>query len=188
MEVFQDLEQLETKEKELFFAIYKEYQNRMYWAAFQILKHESDAEDVVQDTFLALLDHMEPVTGKEPYKVWNYILTIVKHKAFNLIKKKQIWGETELEEWYLEEETGQRIEQQEVQKGVANDLEALLRELKYPYGEVLQLQYFHEMSITEIAEILEKSEDNIRHISMRAKDKMRKILEERGITRCFGCV
>ncbi len=62
----------------------------------------------------------------------------------------------------------------------------LLRRMKQSYQEVLLLQYYHEMEIAEIAEALGETEDNIRHISMRAKKKMCKMLEKYGIADSHG--
>lgn len=57
----------------------------------------------------------------------------------------------------------------------------LIREMKTSYQEVLLLQYYHDKSTAEIAEILGETQDNIRHISMRAKQKMHKMLESCGV-------
>ena len=54
----------------------------------------------------------------------------------------------------------------------------LLKALKYPYKEVLLLQYYHEASVLEIAKILEKTPDNVRHISIRARRKLQSLIEE----------
>lgn len=57
----------------------------------------------------------------------------------------------------------------------------LLKRLKRPYQQVLALQYYHELSVQEIAEEMETTPDNVRHISMRAKKKLQSILEENGL-------
>ena len=56
----------------------------------------------------------------------------------------------------------------------------LLKKMRKPYQEVLILQYYHELDVMEIAEILDKTPDNVRHISMRAKKKLQSMLEEYG--------
>ena len=57
----------------------------------------------------------------------------------------------------------------------------LLKGLKSPYGEVLTLQYYHELSVQEIAEEMDTTPDNVRHISMRARKKLQGVLKERGL-------
>mgnify|MGYP002508100082 CR=1 FL=1 len=57
----------------------------------------------------------------------------------------------------------------------------LVKQMKQSYQEVLLLQYYHELEIAEIAEVLGETPDNIRHISMRAKKKMSKILKKYGV-------
>ena len=57
----------------------------------------------------------------------------------------------------------------------------LLKQLKTPYQEVLALQYYHQMTPTEIAEQMGTTPDNVRHISMRAKRKLQSLMKENGM-------
>ena len=56
----------------------------------------------------------------------------------------------------------------------------LMKKMRQSYQDVLIMQYYQELNIMEIAQILGKTPDNIRHISMRAKRKLQGILEENG--------
>lgn len=58
----------------------------------------------------------------------------------------------------------------------------LIMNLKYPYKEVLYLQYYNELGSKEIGEILSIKPDNVRKIASRA----RKILKERMIEMGYG--
>lgn len=180
--MFQYLLLLETEEeKEFFQSIYKKYRNEMFYIAMGILKNESDAEDIVHETFLVLVDHLDKIMGNEPYKVWSYIHTTVRRRAYNLCKRKNMQEDNGLEEWQhgeiLEKSLDKGLEEEELKEAMAG----LLKNLKDSYKEVLVLQYYHEMPVQEIAEELGTTPDNIRHISMRAKRKLQDILEERGL-------
>ncbi len=158
----------------------------MYYTALKILKNESDAEDMVHETFLTLTEHLSKMIDNTPQKSWNFILTILKHKCYNLYKKKkwEIDDDAELENMkdVFHEKPDDRMERLEKKDLVMK----LLRRMKQSYQEVLLLQYYHEMEIAEIAEALGETEDNIRHISMRAKKKMCKMLEKYGIADSHG--
>lgn len=58
----------------------------------------------------------------------------------------------------------------------------LIMNLKYPYKEVLYLQYYNELGSKEIGEILSIKPDNVRKIASRA----RKILKEKMIEMGYG--
>ena len=172
---------LETdREREFFKKIYKQHKDEMYYFAHKILQNQSDAEDIVQDTFLTLIDNIDKIIDSEPHKVRNYIITIVKNKSYNLYKRKKIQIEGEQEEWeqnpVFEKGPDIIVEEAEQQEMI----KALLKEMKSPYQEVLTMQYYHELSTDEIAEVLETTADNVRHISMRARRKLLSKIKESG--------
>ena len=58
-----------------------------------------------------------------------------------------------------------------------------LRYLKPPeYRDVLYLFYYEEYSVKEIAQLLGKSETNIKVTLMRARKKLKKELEKKGVS------
>ena len=58
-----------------------------------------------------------------------------------------------------------------------------LRYLKPPeYRDIIYLLYYEEYSVKEIAQILGKSETNIKVTLNRARKKLKKALEEKGVT------
>lgn len=175
---------LETDEdKEFFTEIYKKYRKEMFYTAYNILHNPPDAEDIVHETFLSLIDHLDKIKNSEPHKAWYYINTAVKRKAFNLYRRQHLREEVELDEtWMREEEIIEKgpdslMEEFELQEAMTG----VLRKLKYPYKEVLALQYYYQLTTQEIADELGTTPDNVRHISMRAKRKLQSILEERGL-------
>lgn len=180
--MFQYLLLLETeKEKEFFRKIYKKYRTEMFYTAYKIVGNRSDAEDIVHETFLTLTDHMDKLMDNEPHKMWNYIMTAVEHKSYNLYRKKKL--QVELDDWEWEqgevfEKSADIIVEETEQKNIIMEV---LKQMKSPYQEVLLMQYYHEMSVQEIAELLEKTPDNIRHISSRAKKKLQLMLEKMGV-------
>lgn len=179
--MYQYLLLLETdEEKEFFKKIYERYRNEMFYAAFAILQNCSDAEDIVQDTFLTLIDKLDHMMEESAERNWNYILTIVKHKSYNLYKKKK-WeidgdGESLREDEVFGEGMDARITKMERKE----QLLKLMKKMRKSYQDVLIMQYYHELNVMEIAQILGKTPDNVRHISMRAKRKLQGILEENG--------
>ena len=50
--------------------IYNEGYRAVYWTAMQLLKNESDAEDVVQDTFVALIESYDTIKDKDKVIPW----------------------------------------------------------------------------------------------------------------------
>lgn len=178
--MFQYLLLLETdKEKEFFTSIYETHRDEMFFIAYSILHNRSDAEDVVHESFLSLIDHVDKIIDKQPYQVWYYMKTTVKHKCYNIYRQRHLHEEVELDETWMQEKDMEKgpellMEDYELQEAMTG----LLKQLKTPYQEVLALQYYHEMSPAEIAKQMGKTPDNIRHISMRAKRKLQSLMQE----------
>lgn len=152
----------------------------MFYRAYKILRNRADAEDIVHESFLALIEHLDELMENEPHKTWYYIMKTVRNQSYNLIKKRKRLVEDELEENFEDifEKSMETMLEESEQK---NFISELLRNLKPSYREVLLMQYYYEMSVKEIAEYLGKTEDNVRHISMRARKKLQVMLEEKGI-------
>lgn len=175
------IEMLDTAEdKSKFEALYMEYKKRMYAVAWKILKNDRDAEDIVHETFQVLIENFEKIEHESCYKTWNYIVTIVKHKAINLYHAKKNHKVSPLEDW-TEWANDFDVEEMVEKKELVDILAELIYHLPYPYKEVLYLQYYNKLSGDEIAGLLDKTPGNVRKISQRAKTMLREKLLERGI-------
>ena len=168
------------EEKEFFQKIYIRYKNEMFYAAFAILQNSADAEDIVHDTFLTLIDKLNHMMEEPTERNWNYILTIVKHKSYNLYKKKKWEIDQEWDSFRQDDVFGEGMDARITKLERKEQLLKLMKKMRKSYQDVLIMQYYHEMNVMEIAQILGKTPDNIRHISMRAKRKLQGILEENG--------
>lgn len=169
------------EEKTKFEKIYNCYRSKMMFTAYGILHNRQDAENIVQDSFIALIENLEKIQEVSCHKTWNYIVTIVKNKSFNLLKQKKKVLPSDMDEELEkadgdQKNLGEMAEEQEM----AEVLAELIKELPFPYKEVLYLQYVNGMDQQSIAEVLDKSHDNIRQISLRARSKLKKRLEARG--------
>lgn len=177
---------LDTQEdKEKFEQLYALYSKEMYEVAYRILHNRHDAEDAVQDSFIAIIDNLEKIKGINCHKIWNYIVTIVRSKTFNIYQRKHKRSEREARE---QDYRNYPCEQQEspedayLYKDITTILKELILELPYPKRQILYFHYYMDMTFVEIAKIVELSEENVRQIAARSRQKLEKQLRERGIT------
>lgn len=181
--MFQYLSLLDAEEeKEFFQTIYDRYRDEMFYTAYTILQNKHDAEDVVQDSFLPMLSHLDKMRTNSQQKNWNFIVTIVKNKAFNLYNRKKRKQEMEIseDEWMEADFVDEDLEIKVIEKEQVRLVMELLGQMNESYRDILLMRYYHGMKVTEIADIVEKTPDNIRHISRRAKMKLQRMLEEYG--------
>lgn len=175
------MEVLDTAEEKMKFEeLYMRYRSRMYAVAWKILQNERDTEDIVHDSFRIMIENFDKIKDVSSQRTWNYIVTIVKSKAITLYNFKKSQGRVTLEDW-METENDFNVEKTVVEKELVDILAEVISGLPYPYKDVLYLQYYNQLSGTEIADVLKKTPENIRKISQRAKMMLKKELMERGI-------
>ena len=91
------LSMLDTEEeKDKFTEIYQQYQHFCWYVAYQLLGDGHLAEDAVQDAFLALTRHLDKIEDVESQKTRKFLMTIVKSKAVDILRKQH--GETSVDE------------------------------------------------------------------------------------------
>ncbi|MDO4170239.1 MAG: sigma-70 family RNA polymerase sigma factor [Lachnospiraceae bacterium] len=171
---------LDTQEdRQKLVLLYESYRDSLYYLAYQILHDEGQAEDAVQETFFKVVDHLNKI--QDVSQAWGYLSTILRHKIYDGFrqqgKKKEIcMHNSMLDSVGISDTFENRIIAREEEEYLVQ----CLRELPYPYKDVLYLKYFHEYSALEIADMLEKSPDNIRQIAKRGKEKVKQLMIKGG--------
>ena len=128
---------------------YEAYAEMIYRLGFTYMKNASDAEDVVQETFLRLVRQTDHFTNEEHIKAWlivtasNYCKSMLRH-----------WWNRRTEMRELEEKSEDFQDQDAI-------LDAVL-ELPDKYKTTIFLYYYEGYSSEEIAQILHKPAGTIR--------------------------
>ena len=77
------------EEQSKFVQLYHKYRYFLWYLARERLQDDHLAEDAVQETFLALTRHMDKVGSVESVATRNFLATIVKNMATDLLRKRQ---------------------------------------------------------------------------------------------------
>jgi RNA polymerase sigma factor (sigma-70 family) len=134
--------------------IYSEAYRAVYWTAMSLLKNEADAEDVVQETFVTLIESYDTIKDKNKVTAWLKKITV--NKCLDRIKltrtdnmDEEFFDSVEavpedfLPDTIIESEEMRRIVMNIIEKSLSDDVR-----------RTLILFYFDEMSTKEIAEAL----------------------------------
>ena len=73
-------------DKSKFEILYSEYKNLMYYTANRILRNSSDAEDVVHQAFLKVIEILDTISSPRCHKTRALLVTITEHKAIDLYR------------------------------------------------------------------------------------------------------
>ncbi len=158
------------------FDLYKLYARAMYNVALRILNYEEEAEDVLQESFLDAFTRIVDFRQETTFGLW--LKQIVINKSINYLRKRKMEfvstdevSEVPDEESFDDYDT--RLQVEEVRKAIT--------ELPDGYRVVLSLYLLEGYDHEEISHILKISENTSRTQYMRAKKKLKSILEQKGM-------
>ena len=149
--------------------------DRVIRTAFMYLKNYSDAEDVFQMTFEKYLISRPEFESEEHEKAWflRVAVNICKNLLSSGWKKKVIYDEAIIKN--ISEHIGAD------DAGTSENNEAVLRavlELPQKLSVTVQLFYYEEYSVAQIAQILDISVGNVTTRLNRARKRLEKSLKE----------
>lgn len=140
-----------------------------------ILKNQSLAEEITQNTFFKAMTAKKPFGQRSGELTW--LCSIAKRLAIDECRKNK--KVTELDE---ASETAQKkdLTEEVEDKETALQIHLILHELQEPYKEVFQLRIFGELSFSQIGLIFGKTENWARVTYHRARMKIQERMEKNG--------
>ena len=149
----------------------------MYLSSF--INDFCTAEEIAEETFLKLYIDKPKFSEKCSFKTWLY--TIGKNLAIDHIRHFSKRREVPLDDMY-DISDKENIENNHIKSEDQKQLLRAIEQLNDEYRQILYLVYFEDFSNTEAAEIMGKSERQIRNLLYRSKETLRKILEKEGFS------
>ena len=166
-------------EKEKFTEVYEQYQHFCWYVANQMLGDDHLAEDAVQETFLALTRHLDKIEVVESSKTRKFLMTIVKSKAIDILRKQK--GELSMEELEYEIPTGEPDAlSQYITRENYNAIVSSVLELEENYRVIFEYKYVHGLSDREIGDLLGISSKTVNVRYYRARKKLQFMLTKEG--------
>jgi RNA polymerase sigma-70 factor (ECF subfamily) len=153
---------------------------KVYRFVLRFLRNESAAEDLISEVFLDVWRQAGKFEGRSAVSTW--LLSMARFKALSQLRRR-----TEEE---LDDETAAAIEDQsddpetalaKKDKGAA--LRQCLSKLSAEHREIVDLVYYHEKSVAEVAGIVGIPEATVKTRMFYARKKLSELLKEQGIDR-----
>jgi len=177
------LQRVRAGEREAFYTLVSRYERPLYRSALAITRNPTDAEDVVQETFLRAYEHLAQFRGEAKFQTW--LTQIALNTARMKLRKNHgaLWESLDqpraTEEGLLPRDVREWRENPEQQLG-REEIEALLHQalkgLPAGYREVLALRDIQLLSTQETADILGLSVANVKTRLLRARLQLRERL------------
>lgn len=152
--------------------IYRTHAKMIYKYLISMTLNESVAEDLLQETFCKGIKNIGKFKGECKIEVW--LCSIARNCFYDYLRKEKKYVLTkEMEAFEVAYEDNSLIEEE-----AYRELIILLNQLDAKYREVFVLNYFGELSLKEIGELMGKSESWARVTFFRAREQLRRGLNE----------
>ena len=158
-------------------ALVETHSRLLFRVAHSVLRSRAEAEDVVQDVFVRVIERRRSLQAIRDMRVWMVRI------AWNLAldRRRRIRPE-QMDESFAETlaassvPADERLEQAQRMSFVLREMERLPKAERH----VLLLSSIEEVGTVEIAEVLGRSESAVRALLFRARTRLRERLDARG--------
>ena len=158
--------------------IYLRNRSLMLKVAWEYTREPSEVDDIVSDSCIALIRHLEDLKDMDAGGQRAYIAATVKHKAIDFCRKK-----TREEGRSADMDTDQlsppvSFERRITVQAEIDMVKTTLLSLPKRERETLTMKFFEHRSDREIAEVLGVSESSVRRYIMRGRNHLKAALYE----------
>ena len=160
--------------------LFSKYRQMMFKIAFGIFNNKSDAEDIVQDSFLWIIDNFDKISQIPCNKRACYFANITEHLSLNAINKQRTHPTDDIDE-HADISSDIFVEKKAVDKITIDEVKQIIRTLSEIDRLMLRLYLFEGRNYKEISRIAGISEGNARICVYRARKRLAKLLKEQGI-------
>ena len=158
-------------------ALVETYSALLFRVSHSVLRNQAEAEDVVQDAFVRVIEHRLSLPAVRDMRVW--LVRIAWNLALD--RRRRIRPE-QMDELFAESLVGNNLPA-DVALNEAQRMKAVFREIeRLPRAErqVLLLSALEELETVEMAQIMGKSESAVRALLFRARTRLRTRLDKGG--------
>ena len=153
---------------------------RVYRFVLRLVRDELVAEDLISEVFLDVWRQAGRFEGRSQVSTW--LLAIARFKALSALRRRP--------DEELDDETAEAIEDPSDDPEVALDkkdksaaIRKCLEKLSAEHREIIDLVYYHEKSVEEVAQIVGIPENTVKTRMFYARKRLAELLKAAGIER-----
>jgi len=173
------LKLIESGDREAFSTLYLKYQPRFLKYCTRVLKNDvALAADIVDEAMIEIWKSAGNFAGKSLPSTWMY--SIMRFRLIGYLRKnKEILLEDDSAAMNMEDTALRPDEELELSQ-TNSSLVKQLGQLSNKHREVLELVYFKELSVKEVAQTLDISEGTVKTRMFYARKHLKEILTQKG--------
>ena len=152
----------------------------MFRFVARLVRQDAIAEELTNEVFLEVWRNAGTFEGKASASTW--LLSIAHHRAVSVLRKRreESWNE-EVAAEIADTDDDPEVVAQKVDKSAL--LRRAMEQLSPEHREIVDLVYYHEMSIAEVSEIVGIPENTVKTRMFYARKRLSEILKAAGVDR-----
>lgn len=154
-------------DKKAFHNLYNRYKTHVFGLAKRYLNQGALAEDIVQDVWMKVIDKSPEFKPEGSVKSW--ILMITRNMCLNELSKKSSQNEDDSKIDEVEQTPAQEYSEEYWIQKKAEDVKLALEKLPDRQRSALILQFYEDLSLQEIAKVLELEVNAVKALLFRAR-------------------
>lgn len=183
-EVARYVTEMQNGDGQAFAKLYNATNQSGYFTALKILKDEEEAQDVLQDSYITVLEKINEIRDPESFVSWFHQIVANKAKNYLAKKKPSLFAsddeEQEVTEFLPDEDEvwqpEKNVDEDDVRRQVMQIIEGLTDEKR----TCVLLYYYNELSVADIAKAVGASENTVKARLFQARKDIRKEVEKLG--------
>jgi RNA polymerase sigma-70 factor, ECF subfamily len=155
--------------------LYNRHQIRVFRFAARLVDDAAGAEDIVSEAFIEVWRQADRFEGRSSVSTW--IMSIARFKALSVRRRRQ---EIELDEKVAETVADQYSNPEQIllETDRRAQLRACLSQLSPDHREIIDLVYYHDKTIEEVAEIVGVPKNTVKTRMFYARRRLAQLLAQ----------
>ncbi|HZR60053.1 MAG TPA: sigma-70 family RNA polymerase sigma factor [Xanthobacteraceae bacterium] len=160
--------------------LFSRHSARVFRFLLRIVDNAATAEDLVSETFIEIWRQAGRFEGRSKASTW--LLGVARHKALSSLRQRRF---DQLDEGTvaLVPDPSDTPEVEVQRKSSAAVLRECLQQLPPAQRELLDLIYYHEQSIADVAQLLGVPENTVKTRAFYARKRLAELMAARGVER-----
>ena len=156
----------------------KDYRVPLIYFINGFLNNIDESEDVAEEAFMELIVHPHRYSFRSSFKT--YLFTIARNKAVDRVRREKKFSGAQIDDMELEDI--ERFDKDILKNENSQMLQSAMKKINPEYAVLLRLLYFEDMTNEQAGKILKKNKRQIANLTYRAKNSLRRAMEEEGFS------
>src|SRR6266700_5125641 len=160
--------------------LFARHHDRVFRFVLRLVRDESVAEDLISEVFLDVWRQAGRFEGRSAVGTW--LLAIARHKSLSALRRRPTQALDEQAAASIEDPADDR-EVAMQKKDKSEILRQCLQALSAEHREVIDLVYYHERSVEEVASVVGIPESTVKTRMFYARKRLSELLRTAGLDR-----